>query len=69
METKIQIIKRNGNKEDFNPEKIKVAIRKSAERVMIKLTPEAEDEVVKIVLDYVGSGTKGIICANLVRKL
>ena len=60
METKIQIIKRNGNKEDFNPEKIKVAIRKSAERVMIKLTPEAEDEVVKIVLDYVGSGTHNL---------
>ena len=50
METKIQIIKRNGNKEDFNPEKIKVAIRKSAERVMIKLTPEAEDEVSRAFL-------------------
>ena len=54
--TKIKIIKRNGNKENFDPEKIKIAIRKSAERVMIKLTPEAEDEVVKIVLEYVETG-------------
>ena len=32
LKTKIKIIKRNGNKEDFDPEKIKIAIRKSAER-------------------------------------
>ncbi len=47
---KIKVIKRNGNEQDFDPEKIKIAIRKSAERVMVKLTPEAEDEVVTIVL-------------------
>ena len=43
----VKIIKRNGNKQDFDPDKIKVAIRKSAERVMVTFTPEAEDEVVK----------------------
>ena len=63
--SKIKIIKRNGNKEEFNPEKIKIAIRKSAERVMIKLTPEAEDEVVKIVLDYVGTGTTDLDVAQV----
>ncbi len=47
----IQVIKRNGNKQDFNGEKIKIAIRKSAERVMITLTPEAEDEVVRNVVE------------------
>ena len=65
LKTKIKIIKRNGNKEDFDPEKIKIAIRKSAERVMIKLTPEAEDEVVKIVLDYVETGTGDLDVAQI----
>ena len=65
LKTKIKIIKRNGNKEDFDPEKIKIAIRKSAERVMIKLTPEAENEVVKIVLDYVETGTGDLDVAQI----
>ena len=63
--TDVKIIKRNGNKEDFNPEKIKVAIRKSAERVMITLTPEAEEEVVKIVLDYIETGTGDLEVAQI----
>lgn len=54
---KIKIIKRNGNQQDFNEEKIKVAIRKSAERVMVELTPEAEDEVVTLVLDFLETQT------------
>ena len=53
----VKIIKRNGNKQDFDPDKIKVAIRKSAERVMVTLTPEAEDEVVKLVLEYLDTQT------------
>lgn len=48
---KIQVIKRNGNKQDFDGNKIKIAIRKSAERVMVTLTPEAEDEVVGTVIE------------------
>ena len=48
----IKIIKRNGNKQDFDGNKIKIAIRKSAERVMVELTPEAEDKVVNYVISY-----------------
>ncbi len=54
---KIQVIKRNGNKQDFDGDKIKVAIRKSAERVMITLTEEAENEVVDNVITLLESQT------------
>lgn len=53
----LRITKMNGNKQDFEPEKIKIAIRKSAERVMVNLTPEAEDEVVNLVLEYLDNQT------------
>lgn len=46
---KIMIVKRNGNLEEFDPEKIKKAICTSAERVMVDLTDAAQDEVVGIV--------------------
>ncbi len=55
--TNLKIIKRNGNKQEFDPEKIKIAIRKSAERVMITLTPDAENEVVDLVLEYLQTQT------------
>ena len=45
----MQIIKKNGMLADFDGDKIKVAIRKSAERAMVKLTEEQENEVVDIV--------------------
>ena len=51
-EKDIKIIKRNGNKQEFDSSKIIAAISKSAERVMVKLTPEAEQEVVELVLDF-----------------
>lgn len=54
---KVKIIKRNGNQQDFDEEKIKLAIRKSAERVMVELTPEAENEVVSIVLEFLETQT------------
>ena len=54
---KIQIVKRNGNKQDFDEQKIIMAIRKSAERVMVELTPEAEKEVVDLVLDFLKNQT------------
>ena len=57
MGRNLRIIKRNGNKQEFDPEKIKLAIRKSAERVMVTLTPEAEDEVVRLVLEYLDNQT------------
>lgn len=42
----INIIKKNGEVQKFNAEKIKKAIRKSAERVCIKLTDKEEKQVV-----------------------
>jgi len=54
---KIQVVKRNGNKQDFDGEKIKIAIRKSAERVMVTLTEEAENEVVDTVIELLESQT------------
>ena len=45
----MQIIKKNGLRVDFDGDKIKSAIRKSADRVMVKLTEEQERQVVCIV--------------------
>ncbi len=45
----MQIIKKDSRLEDFNPEKIKNAIRSSATRVCVKLTEEEENKVVNMV--------------------
>ena len=45
----IKVLKKNGTIEDFNPDKIKSAIQKSASRVMVELTPEQQDTVVNHV--------------------
>ena len=45
----VQIIKKNGTTEDFNGDKIKRAIRKSAERVCVTLTDKEENKIVNIV--------------------
>ena len=45
----IKILKKNGELQNFNGEKIKRAIRKSAERVCITLTPAEEKKVVDTV--------------------
>ena len=45
----IKILKKNGELQNFNSEKIKRAIRKSAERVCITLTPAEEKKVVDTV--------------------
>ena len=45
----IMIVKRNGNLEKFDASRIKKAVISSAERVMVELTEEALDEIVKIV--------------------
>lgn len=45
----MQIIKKDNRLEDFNPEKIKNAIRSSATRVCVKLTEEEENKVVNMV--------------------
>lgn len=43
------IIKKDGTKEQYNAEKIKVAVTKSAERVMINLTPQDCDAIISYV--------------------
>ena len=45
---KIAILKKNGNVVDFDPQKIKNAIRKSAERVCVTLTSKEEARVVSL---------------------
>ena len=45
----IKILKKNGELQNFNGEKIKRAIRKSAERVCVTLTPTEEKKVVDTV--------------------
>ena len=45
----IKILKKNGDLQNFNGEKIKRAIRKSAERACITLTPSEEKKVVDTV--------------------
>lgn len=57
VDKKIMIIKRNGNLEEFDPDKIKKAICASAERVMVDLTEKAQDEVVKLVKRLLGTQT------------
>lgn len=47
----IKVIKKDGSLESFNGEKIKSAIRKSAERVNVPLTSEQEELVVKLTHD------------------
>lgn len=57
IEKKIMIVKRNGNLEEFDPEKIKKAVTSSAERVMVDLTDEALDEVVLLVKKLLNTQT------------
>lgn len=53
----MRVKKKDGRVEDFNPEKIKIAIRKSAERAGVKLTEAQEDRVCDIVYE----GGKGSV--------
>ena len=68
----IHVIKKDGTLDPFNPEKIKVAITKSAERVMIVLTEEDKDKVVNYVeerLTEIGNDTVTIqVMHNLVES-
>ena len=53
----INIIKKNGTRQAFDGNKIRSAIEKSAERVMVDLTEEAKDEVVNLVIDMLKNQT------------
>lgn len=57
MKKDIMIVKKNGNLEKFDPDKVKNAIISSAERVMVDLTEEALDTVVSKVLDLLNTQT------------
>lgn len=57
---RFKVIKKNGNIQDFDSQKIKVAIRKSAQRVMITLSAEAEECVIDFVLDFLGPKANNI---------
>ena len=45
----VKILKKNGEAQAFNSEKIKRAIRKAAERVCVQLTEKDEKKVVDTV--------------------
>lgn len=45
----ITVIKKDGTRDNYNPQKIIDAIRKSAERVLVELTPEEEEDIISIV--------------------
>ncbi len=53
----VKIVKKNGNLESFDPEKVKMAVVSAAERVMIHLTDEATGEVVDKVKKLIESQT------------
>ena len=54
---KIMIIKKNGNLEEFDPERVKAACSSSAERVMVDLTDAALDKIVKLVRELLETQT------------
>ena len=56
-EKQIMIIKRNGNLEAFDPNRIKKAVNSSAERVMVDLTDDALNEVVSLVKKLLNTQT------------
>ena len=45
----IRVVKKDGSKEEFNVQKIIVAVNKSAYRALIKFTPEELDFICKFV--------------------
>ncbi len=53
----IKIVKRNGNLEKFDADRIRKAVKTSAERVMVNLTDEAVEKIVLIVKDMVNTQT------------
>ena len=53
----IKIIKKNGNLEKFDPDRIRKAVTTSAERVMVDLTDEAVDKIIDIVRNMINTQT------------
>ena len=57
MAKEIMVIKKNGNLEKFDPERVKKAVIASAERVMVDLTDEALEKIVSRVLELLNTQT------------
>ena len=57
MTKDIMIVKRNGNLEKFDPERVKKAVVASAERVMVDLTADALDQIVSKVKEFLSTQT------------
>ncbi len=53
----IKIVKRNGNLEKFDADRIRKAVKTSTERVMVNLTDEAVEKIVLIVKDMINTQT------------
>ena len=62
----IYVIKKDGTKETFDAQKIVSAVGKSAERVMVKLTPEQEEKICDSVLKTIyTSGIQNVEIATI----
>ena len=57
QERNILVLKKNGSVVPFDGDKIKSAIRKSSDRVNVKLTPQQEDFVVSYVRNLCSEDT------------
>lgn len=57
MARDIMVIKKNGNLEKFDPDRVKKAVTASAERVMVELTDEALDKIVSKVVELLETQT------------
>ena len=57
MTKDIMIVKRNGNLERFDSERVKKAVIASAERVMVDLTADALDQIVSKVKEFLSTQT------------
>ena len=55
------VIKKDGTHDPFNPDKIKVAVTKSAKRVMIDLSEDTKNDIVS----YVENRLKGVEGVNI----
>ena len=54
----IRVIKKDGTKEDFNVQKVVVAVNKSAYRALVKFTEEELEFICQFVTDKVESMNK-----------
>lgn len=63
------VIKKDGTYDPFNPDKIKVAITKSAQRVMVDLTDEEKEEVVNYVKESLDKADSDLVTIETMHNL